>query len=117
MTASTPGNADLALVRWGLAAIFASAGYLLAVVLDFPLFNYYPMVGQWFWSAPAGGLAESLGPRIAFFGWKGTGFLLGLVAWLIPARLLSRLPNSIGLGGVILVTVTMLIHESRWFLL
>ena len=43
----------LAVVRWGLAATLACAGYFAAVNFELPAFYYYPMEGAWHWSVPA----------------------------------------------------------------
>ena len=105
----------LAVVRWGLAATLACAGYFAAVHFELPAFYYYPMEGAWHWSVPANEAA--LGPRITYYGWKVSGLLVMPLAWLLPPRLAQRLPASLGLWGVSAMTLLMLAVESRWFLM
>lgn len=109
-----PAN-DVALVRWGIAATLACAGYYAAVHLELPAFYYYPMAGQWHLSVPAA--AETLGPRITYYGWKVSGLALMPLAWLVPAAICERMPQSSGFWGAVLAIAVMLANESRWFLM
>jgi hypothetical protein len=101
------------LVRWGLAAFFACAGYLSAVIFERPVFLYFPMIGEWHWAVPLTTPAEALGPPIAFYGWKALGVLCALGAWLMPARWLLRLPACTGFVAVCLSIAAMLLYEAR----
>jgi len=108
----------VSLVRWGLAAVLACVGYLVAVNFELPAFYYYPMEGSWHWTPPViDDTVASMGPVISYYGWKVSGLLLMPLAWLLPHRLASRLPVATGLWGVIAMCVLMLAIESRWFLM
>ena len=98
--------------RWTLAALVAGAAYVLAYSQDVTLFYYYPMVGE-FHLRPQ---AESLGPRITYYGWKAIGLLAGLATLALPPRWTARLPaDTVWIGAALLIGVVGW-HESHWFL-
>ncbi|MFZ3129004.1 MAG: hypothetical protein WA136_13400 [Rhodoferax sp.] len=101
-----------ALGRWTLAALVASAAYVLAYSQDVTLFYYYPMVGEWHWLPQS----EALGPRITYYGWKAIGLLAGGATLLLPRRWTDRLPADTVWVGALLLAAIVCVHESHWFL-
>ena len=109
MVSATQGAQRLG--RWAVAALVAGAAYVLAYVLDVTLFYYYPMVGE-FHLRPQ---AESLGPRITYYGWKAIGLLAGLATLALPKRWTARVPTDTVWVGTLLLIAVVLWHESHWF--
>jgi hypothetical protein len=71
----------------------ASAVYLLALVLGWPLFVYYPQVGAF--HLP-GHLPTNEGPPMKYYGWMAAAGLAGLAAAVaVPLRVSARLPSSL----------------------
>ena len=106
---TTPGAEHLA--RWTVAALVAGAAYVLAYSQDLTLFYYYPMAGE-FHLRPQ---AESLGPRITYYGWKAIGLLAGLATLALPQRWTARVPPDTVWVGALLLIAVVLWHESHWF--
>jgi hypothetical protein len=98
--------------RWTVAALVACLAYVLAYSQDVTLFYYYPMVGEWHWSAQA----QDLGPRITYYGWKSIGVLAGACSLVLPARWTHGLSPHVLWTGAMAIVAIVCMHEMHWFL-
>lgn len=102
--------------RWFSARVFTlvfGIGYAVSVLLNLPLFRYYPLVQRFSLSD----LTDvTLGPAMSWYGWIAGGLLPAiLAALLVPNRLGARIPAAV----LWLVPPLMLWagwqHEQEWF--
>jgi hypothetical protein len=114
-TASVRGRratADPA-ARMIFSMVFA-VSYALCFYYNWPMFAYYPQVGEFHLSAQ---LQTQLGPPILWYGWLATAALASAVAAVaVPRQVADRLWPGLAWavpGGTI---VAILIYEKRWFL-
>ena len=88
-------------------------GYTVAIVGNYPLFRYYPLVGRY---SLTDLVDLTLGPAMSWYGWMGYAAVVAVIASLIvPKRLDDKiwagvfyvLPLIIFLGGYY--------REQSWF--
>jgi hypothetical protein len=94
-------------------SLASCAAYTLAYYFDWPLFQFYLEESRFHFSVQP----ESSGPPILWYGWLATAVLAGgVIALIVPRRLLSRLlPDLAWLVPFVLILAA-LIYEARWFL-
>lgn len=72
-------------------AIGYSCAYAVVFAYDWPLFIYFPLVGEWYWG---GEILPEKGPGMAWYGLMASAAIAGAVfAALLPSRLSERLTN------------------------
>jgi hypothetical protein len=86
--------------------------YFASFIMSWTFIYYYPETSTFYWQAH-----PDDGPAILWYGWLVNGALASLAAAVIvPRRLADRLPNRLVALAPVLLTVAILIYESRWFL-
>ena len=69
-----------------------SAAYAFSFAMDWPLFRYYPLRGDFNWGA---GVLKGVGPAITWYGLMADSLLFGFVmSMLIPDRVLGHFVMS-----------------------
>jgi hypothetical protein len=98
------------LVVFSLAACIA---YTLAYYFDWSLLRYQPGESRFYLSVDE----ISSGPSILWYGWLALAALAGIViAGILPPRVTDRLsPDLMWLTPIVLI-LTALMYEMRWFL-
>ena len=82
------------------ATTFSISGpviYCLCQYLNWPLFTYHPATSRIVWGYEAARSGE--GPNMLWYGWSATTVLIaaavGLLAMLLPERILAKIPLSL----------------------
>jgi hypothetical protein len=87
--------------------------YTLCFFFNVALFKYYPMVREFHVDSQG----KAAGPPISWYGWLAVAALVsGAVALAVPGRLASRIPPAVSWVVPLVVLVTVLVYEKRWFL-
>jgi hypothetical protein len=111
------GQQTAALPAAGRAMVFSitfAVVYTLCFYYNWPLFAYYPQVNEVHLS---GGLIDTAGPPILWYGWLASAALISAAAaMIVPPGVSNRLWH--GWAWIIPagVVVAILIYEKRWFL-
>ena len=75
-------------------SITGPIAYCLSVYLNWPVFTYFPATGRFVWGY--GAMDAGTGPNMLWYGWLLTTFftagVLGLVAMMLPERLIRKIP-------------------------
>ena len=86
--------------------------YLASFIMGWTFIYYYPETSTFYWTAH-----PDDGPAIMWYGWLANGALASLAAAVIvPRRLADRVPSRLVALAPVLLTVAIMIYESRWFL-
>ena len=86
--------------------------YFASFVLGWTFIYFYPETNRFYWTAH-----PDDGPAILWYGWLTNAALASLAAAVIvPRRVADRLPSRLVALAPVLLTVVILIYESRWFL-
>jgi hypothetical protein len=88
-------------------------GYVLAVLLDHPLFRYYPLANLFSLHDLAD---QSLGPAMSWYGWIAIAAIPAvLLSAVIPTRIGDRLPVSVYWCIPFAMFAAGWYHERTWF--
>ncbi len=89
--------------------------YAIVVIGNYPLFIYYPEVGQF--SLTDLGTA-TMGPEMFYFGWIASAAVVALVpAVIIPKDIANRVPDGVFWLLPFIMFGAGFYRESDWFLL
>jgi hypothetical protein len=110
-------GASTALERFVIVcAIVTPVLYVLCELANWPLFTYHPITGRidLGWAPPV----KDEGPAMYWYGWTATmllgGGVLGLLATLVPQRVIRKIPLSL-IWILPLLAVPIFIYALRSF--
>jgi len=106
-TASTVAAASASSSTWAASAKFKAFAvvfgisftliYVVCEVFSLPMFTYHPATNMFDWGWVRGRSGE--GPAMYWYGWVAScltgATILGLLAMLVPERLINRIPLSL----------------------
>jgi hypothetical protein len=88
--------------------------YAVAVVFQYPLFVYYPLVDRFSWTDLRD---PALGPEMFYYGWITTAAIVAvLAAGLVPKRVADRVPVILLWLVPLLMLAGGFYRERDWFL-
>ena len=98
--------------RTSVFSLIFGTVYTLAFYFNWPLFRFYPLVGEFHVGDPG----KEAGPPILWYGWLAAAALVALpVAFAIPRRWSNRLSPTWSWLMPALLVLMVLIYEKRWF--
>lgn len=93
--------------------LFCGLGYAVAVYVNYPVFRYYPLTGQFSLSDLQD---PTLGPAMSWYGWMAVGAIAGLVtAAVVPKRLGDRIPDALFWILPVVIFAAGWVREREWF--
>jgi hypothetical protein len=99
-TAPAPSSLAASIKFKTFATIFSISGpviYCVTQYFNYPLFTFHPATDRIVWGYEAARSGE--GPNMLWYGWSATTILiaaaLGLVATMLPERVISKIPLSL----------------------
>jgi hypothetical protein len=103
--------------RFFSARVFSLAfglGYATAVIINFPLFRYYPLVKHFSMHDLTD---KSLGPAMSWYGWIAIAAIFaGFVTLLVPKRIGDRIPAGVFWIVIVVLFAAAFYRERQWFL-
>ena len=89
-------------------------GYAIAVYINYPLFRYYPLTGQF---SLHDLVDASLGPAMSWYGWMAVGAVPAvLLAVIVPNRIGDRIPSAVFWIVPVVMFLAGCYRERDWFL-
>jgi hypothetical protein len=88
-------------------------GYIVAVVINYPLFRYYPLVERF---SLHDLVDRTLGPAMTWYGWIAVGAVAAaIVAACVPKRLGDRIPDAVLWLLPFAIFLAGWYREQEWF--